>query len=196
VSEYPHNWRRDDLDAAGRVLGVPTHEGRLVGTVHDYPLQLSERHNGIRHHVEAVFTVPPQWPLFTLLRDRGEQRPSSSGEITEDWTRLPDVGGCQLWTPDTGRTLQLFERGGLAALVARHPLERLRIGAPASFLTSCAGARLNADTAQWVADLVAALLTGAPAYAELGLIDMAPGIAWTPEHLDRNLGITPPGATG
>jgi hypothetical protein len=77
-------------------------------------------------------------------------------------------------------------------VVLRHPLERLRVGAPASSVRSSYGARLNADTAQWTRELIEALLLGAPVYESLGLIDMAPGIGWTEAHLDRNLGIAPP----
>jgi hypothetical protein len=168
---------------------------RIVSTVRGYPLQVCEEHHGHRRHLEAVFTVSPTWPLFTLVRDRGEDRPLSSGEITAGWLRLADVAGCQLWTPDSVRTEQLFSRG-LAEVVARHPLERLRIGAPAASFRSCDGSRLNADTVRWTLDLIEAILIGAPPYAELGLVDMAPGIAWTREHLDRDLGITPPDAAG
>lgn len=197
------SWRQSDPDGAARVLGAPAgppndaepgHELQIVCTVYDYPAQVSEWHVGHRRYVAADFTVPPTWPLFTLIRDHGATRPRSSGEITSRWLRLPDVAGCQLWTPDAARTQQLFDRG-LTEVVARHPLERLRIGRPASSLRSCVGARLNADTAQWTRDLIAALLRDAPPYAELGLVDIAPGIAWTQEHLDRNLRrITPPDA--
>lgn len=201
MNVYPHAWRVSDPDGASRVLAAPAtaprdegHLLQIVGSVRDYPFQVSEWRAGRRHHIEAEFTVPPSWPLFTLIRDRGENRPLSSGEITDGWLRLPDVAGCQLWTPDSTGTEQLFAHG-LADVVAQNPLERLRIGRPASSLTSCTGARLNADTARWVRGMIETLLRDAPPYSELGLIDMAPGIAWTQEHLDSDLGIRPPDAT-
>jgi hypothetical protein len=200
VSDYPRSWRHGDPDGASRVLGAPAavRDGQvlqIVTTVRGYPVQVSEAHDGHHRYLEAEFTVPPTWPLFTLIRDRGEDRPLSSGEITAGWLRLAGVAGCQLWTPDSVRTEQLFARE-LAEVVARHPLERLRIGRPAASFRSCVGARLNADTARWTLDLIEAILIGAPTYTELGLVDMAPGIAWTQEHLDRDLGITPPDAAG
>ncbi len=203
MSDYPRAWRQCDVDAAVAALGVagcsapapaaiPGQLLQAVFTVDGYPAQLSEWQQDHRHWIEAEFTVPPTWPLFTLIRRHGADNgkpPASSGEITADWYRLADVAGYELWTPDASAQ-RWFDRG-LTEVVVQHPLERLRVGSPSASFRSAYGPRLNGHTAQWTLDLIRATLLDAPPFDSLHLIDISPGIAWTQEHLDRNLGINP-----
>ena len=204
MSDYPHDWRRRDIVAATAVLGatscappgpnaMPGHLLQAIFTFDGYPAQLSEWERHHRRWVEAEFTVPPTWPMFTLIRRHGPDDgspPASSGEFTEHWFRLADLAGCELWTPDAARTQQLFDRG-LAEVVPQHPLERLRIGSPSASFRSANGARLNGHAARWALDLIRPMLAGAPPFESLKLIDVSPGVAWTQEHLDRRVGINP-----
>ncbi len=204
MSDYPHAWRHHDPVTAAAVLAatscgppvplaLPGQLLQAVFTVDGYPAQASEWRRRHQRWIEAEFTVPPTWPVFTLIRRHGaddSSPPASSGEITPHWFRLEDVAGSELWTPDALGTRRLFG-GGLATVVAQHPLERLRVGSPSASFRTADGACLNADTARWTLDIIRAMLAGAPPFASLKLVDVAPGIAWTEAHLDRDLGVSP-----
>src|SRR5690242_11034798 len=117
MSDYPHAWRHRDVAGATAALAatscappgpyaMPGHLLQAVFAVDGYPAQLSEWERYHRHWVEAEFTVPPAWPLFTLIRRHDSAAgtpPASSGEITERWVRLADVAGCEVWTPDAAQ---------------------------------------------------------------------------------------------